>query len=154
MAATKLIDDKPHLLAGGLTALITGGLMAAITASTGKLAGSLLGIVVLTMMLVIGGATYGGLVDSGRLRGGFGSGILFWSAALPFARLGQEVLVGTQLSESLTAFLLYQALVGGAFGLGFLLLHHQISVWLMSPGSKGKEASAVGKFTPGPKSVR
>lgn len=129
---------KPLPLAGGLTALVTGGLMAALTASAGGLTGSLPAVAALTTTLAIAGVTYGWLVDSGRVRGGFGSGILFWSAALPAARWGQEVLVGAELRESVPQFLLYQALVGGAFGLGFLLLHNQISMWLVNAGSKGK----------------
>jgi hypothetical protein len=126
---------KPVVVAGGLTAVVTGGIMAAITASSDGLAASLPAIAALTLALAIAGATYGWLVDSERLRMGFGSGILFWSAALPAARLVQEILVGSGLRDSLPAFLVYQALVGGAFGLGFLLLHNQIWTWL-SPGAE------------------
>jgi hypothetical protein len=104
--------------------------MAVLTASSGGLTASLPAVAVLTLALVVGGVTYGLLVDSERMRGGFGSGILFWTAALPAARLFQELLMGAGLRESLPAFLVYQALVGGAFGLGFLLLHNQIWTWL------------------------
>jgi hypothetical protein len=128
---------KPKVVAGGLTGVVTGGLMAALTASSGGLTASMLAIVVLTLALAAGGMTYGWLVDGERMRGGFGSGILFWSAALPAARLAQEILVGAGLRESLPAFLVYQALVGGAFGLGFLLLHNQIEMWL-SVGAERK----------------
>jgi hypothetical protein len=121
---------KPVVVAGGLTGAVTGVLMATFTASSGGLTASLLAIVVLTLALVAGGLTYGWMVDSERLRAGFGSGILFWSAALPVARLIQELLVGSGLRESLPSFLVYQAMVGGAFGLGFLLLHNQIWTWL------------------------
>jgi hypothetical protein len=121
---------KPIVVAGGLTAVVTGGLMAALTASSGGLTASLPAVAVLTLALVAGGVTYGLLVDSERMRGGFGSGILFWTAALPAARLAQELLMGAGLRESLPSFLVYQALVGGAFGLGFLLLHNQIWTWL------------------------
>jgi hypothetical protein len=121
---------KPIVVAGGLTAVVTGGLMAVLTASSGGLTASLPAVAVLTLALVVGGVTYGLLVDSERMRGGFGSGILFWTAALPAARLAQELLMGAGLRESLPAFLAYQALVGGAFGLGFLLLHNQIWTWL------------------------
>jgi hypothetical protein len=117
----------PTVVAGGLTGVATGGLMAALTASTGGLTASLPAIVALTLALVAAGVTYGWLVDSERLRGGFGSGILFWSAALPAARLAQEALVGAGLRESVPSFLVYQAMVGGAFGLGFLLLQNQIA---------------------------
>ena len=121
---------KPVVVAGGLTGAVTGILMATFTASSGGLTASLLAIVVLTLALVAGGITYGWMVDNERLRAGFGSGILFWSAALPVARLFQELLVGSGLRESLPSFLVYQAMVGGAFGLGFLLLHNQIWTWL------------------------
>lgn len=121
---------KPVVVAGGVTGAVTGVLMATFTASSGGLTASLLAIVVLTLALVAGGLTYGWMVDNERVRAGFGSGILFWSAALPVARLFQELLVGSGLRESLPSFLVYQAMVGGAFGLGFLLLHNQIWTWL------------------------
>jgi hypothetical protein len=127
---------KPVVVAGGLTAVVTGGLMAALTASSGGLTASLPAVAVLTLALVVGGVTYGMLVDSERMGGGFGSGILFWTAALPAARLAQELLMGAGLRESLPAFLVYQALVGGAFGLGFLLLHNQIWTWLSAAERK------------------
>jgi hypothetical protein len=117
--------------AGAWTALLTGGVMAAIAFSAGGLLASMPEIVALTAVLVVAGVVYGWLVETERLRADFGPGILFWSAAFPAARLSQEFLVGTAgeagLSEGLLAFLAYQALVGGAFGLGFLLLHQQIS---------------------------
>lgn len=131
----------PRVIAGGVTALVAGGLMAALTASAGGLAGSVPGIAALTLTLVVAGATYGWLVDSDRLQEGFGSGILFWTAALPAARVAQEILVGEGLPDGVVAFVVYQALVGGAFGLGFLLLQNQISKWLLY--SRAKRASAA-----------
>jgi hypothetical protein len=126
---------KPAAVAGGVTAGVTGVLMAVLTVPSGGLTASLLAIIVLTLALAGAGMWYGWLVESERLRGGFGSGILFWSAALPAARLFQELLVGSGLRESLPSFLVYQAMVGGAFGLGFLLLHNQI--WtLVSAGAE------------------
>jgi hypothetical protein len=116
--------------------------MAALTASSGGLPASLPAILALTLALAVAGTTYGWLVDSDRMRMGFGPGILFWSAALPAARLAQEVLLGTGLRDSLPAFLVYQALVGGAFGLGFLLLHNQIWTWL-SAVSERKRSSGM-----------
>lgn len=145
---------KPHVVAGGLTALVTGGLMAALTASAGGLAGSLPAIAALTVTLAVAGALYGWLVEVGRVRGGFGSGIVFWSVAFPIARLAQEVLVGSGLSESLAAFLIYQALVGGAFGLGFLILHNQLSALLVTFGSREKVPSPQGGPLPKPRSRR
>lgn len=121
--------------------MATGGLMAALTASAGGLAGSLPGIAALTITLVIAGVAYGWLLESARMREGFGPGILFWSAALPVARIAQEILVGEGFPDGVAAFVIYQALVGGAYGLGFLLLHNQISTWLINAGSKAKTVS-------------
>jgi hypothetical protein len=106
--------------------------MAVVASSAGGLIASLPEIAALTAVLVVAGVVYGWLVETQRLRAAFGPGILFWSAAFPAARLTQELWVGTSgeqsgLSEGLAAFLAYQVLVGGAFGFGFLLVHHQIS---------------------------
>jgi hypothetical protein len=116
--------------------------MAALTASAGGLAGSLPGIVALTVTLMVAGAVFGWLVDTERLTGGFGSGILFWTAALPAARVAQEMLVGEGIPEGVLGFVVYQALVGGAFGLGFLLLQNQVSTLLLNV--RTKRASAHG----------
>lgn len=132
----------PRVVAGIFTALVAGGLMAALTASAGGLTGSMPGIVALTLTLIAAGAAYGWMVDTERLSGGFGSGILFWTAALPVARIAQEVLVGEGVPEGILAFVVYQALVGGAFGLGFYLLQNQVSTLLGSV--KTKRASAHG----------
>jgi hypothetical protein len=132
----------PRVVAGVVTALVAGGLMAALTASAGGLAGSMPGIVALTLTLLGAGAVFGWLVDTERLSGGFGSGILFWTAALPVARVAQEVMVGEGIPDGVLGFLVYQALVGGAFGLGFLLLQNQVSTLLISV--KTKRASAQG----------
>jgi hypothetical protein len=116
--------------------------MAALTASAGGLTGSMPGIVALTLVLAGAGAAYGWMVDTERLSGGFGSGILFWTAALPVARVAQEVLVGDGIPDGVLAFVVYQALVGGAFGLGFLLLQNQVSTLLFIV--RTKRASAHG----------
>jgi hypothetical protein len=128
---------RPNVLAGGLTALVTGGLMAALTASTGRLAGSLPAVVWLTLPLLVAGVAYGWLVETERLTGGFGSGILFWTAAFPAARITQEFLAAAQVPEGVLSFVIYQAMVGGAFGLGFLLLHNQISMLLVAWRQRG-----------------
>ncbi|MGH2778715.1 MAG: hypothetical protein ACRDJB_08690, partial [Actinomycetota bacterium] len=125
----------PRVIAGGVTAVVAGGLMAALTASAGGLAGSVVGIAALTLTLVVAGMTYGWLVDSERLPEGFGSGILFWTAALPAARVAHEILVGDGVPDGVIGFVIYQALVGGAFGLGFLLLQNQISTLIMNSRS-------------------
>jgi hypothetical protein len=126
----------PRVIAGGVTAVVAGGLRAARTASAGGLAGSAVGIVALTLTLLIAGMAYGWLVDSRRLPEGFGSGILFWTAALPAARVLHEILVGDGVPDGVIGFVIYQALVGGAFGLGFLLLQNQISTLIVNARAK------------------
>lgn len=120
-------------MAGAIAALVTGVLMAVIAARAGGLAASMLGILALTLPLLVAGVFYGWLLDSERLRVGFGPGILYWVVAFPVARMSQELLVGSgtmSVSELLGDFMIFQALVGGAFGLGFFLLHNQISSWM------------------------
>jgi hypothetical protein len=138
---------KPHTVAGGLTALVTGGVMAALTASAGGLSGSLPAIVALTLPLIAAGVAYGWLVDNERVTGGFGSGILFWTAAFPAARIAQEILAAEGFPDSVLSFVIYQALVGGAFGLGFLLLHNQIST-VLAHWSQGKASAHEGSSPP------
>lgn len=136
---------KPAVMAGALTAMVTGGLMAALTVAAGDLAASLPGIAMLTAALVAAGLLYGWLMQTERLRMGFGPGILFWVGAFPLARLAQELIgVGgggpAGLGQGLVSFLIYQAMVGGAFGLGFVLLHNLLWMWL-SASSERKRSS-------------
>jgi hypothetical protein len=126
--------------AGGLTAAVVGGMMVALTLSAGGLASSLPAIAALTASLLAAGLTFGWLIHTERLRAGFGPGILFWIAAFPLARLAQEFMIaggGGQagLSQGMAGFLIFQAMVGGAFGLGFVLLHNQITALLTRAGS-------------------
>ena len=103
-----------------------------------------LGILALTLPLLLAGMFYGWLLDNGRLRVGFGPGILFWVVAFPLARLSQELMVGSEtmsMAELLGDFMIFQALVGGAFGLGFFLLHNQISAWMIREETEGAAGS-------------
>lgn len=141
---------KPAVAAGAVTALVTGTLMAALTVSSGALARSLPAIAALTVALVAAGTFYGWLVQTERLRMGFGPGILFWIVVLPLARLAQEFMVAggggaAGLGQGVAGFLVYQALVGGAFGLGFVLLHNQIWMWL-TPNSERKPSARGGRI--------
>jgi hypothetical protein len=134
---------KPAVVAGALTGAVTGALMAALTMAAGGLASSLPAIVALTAAIVAFGVLYGWLLQTERLRAGFGPGILFWIAAFPVARFAQELLVAggggpAGLGQGLSSFLIYQALVGGAFGLGFVLLHNQIWMWVSA--AMGRES--------------
>ena len=131
-------------VAGAIAALVTGGLMAVIAAPTGGLAASMLGILALTLPLLLAGVFYGWLLDNERLRVGFGPGILYWVVAFPVARLFQELMVGSEsmsFSEVLGDFVIYQAMVGSAFGLGFFLLHNQIAAWVTREESEGAAGS-------------
>jgi hypothetical protein len=139
-------------LGGAIAALVAGGVMAALAATAGGLAESLVAIVALTASLLVAGTAYGWLLQSGRMRAGFGPGILFWSVAFPAARLAQELMVAggggeAGLSQGMAPFLLYQAMVGGAFGLGFLLLHNQIATLLGRTTARG-ESSSEGSGSP------
>jgi hypothetical protein len=120
----------PNAAAGALGATVTGGLMAVLASTAGGLSGSVLGILVLTAVLVAAGVFYGRLLDSGRMRAGFGPGILFWVVAFPVARMTHELMVGFSekgMAGGVFEFAVYQAMVGGAFGLGFVLLHTVIA---------------------------
>lgn len=119
-------------LAGALTAIVTGGVMALLVTLAGEGASGVIGVIpgiaALTVPLVAAGTVFGWLVDTNRLPS-LGPGILYWAAAFPAARLLQELLlVGSGhfggLEGGLGGFLLYQAIVGLGFGLGFLLLHN------------------------------
>jgi uncharacterized membrane protein YhaH (DUF805 family) len=132
---------RTPVAAGALTALVAGGVMAVLASSTGGLAASLPAIAGLTAVFGVAGVVYGWLVHTERLRAAFGPGILYWSVAFPAARLIFELAAGdgssrSGLSDGLMPFLVYQAMVGGAFGLGFILLHNQITAllgWLVRP---------------------
>jgi hypothetical protein len=131
-------------VAGAIAALVTGVLMAVIAARAGGLAASMLGILALTLPLLLAGVLYGWLLDNERLRVGFGPGILYWVVAFPVARLSQELLVGSEsmsFSEVLGDFMIFQAMVGSAFGLGFFLLHNQISAWMSGEEPGGAAGS-------------
>jgi hypothetical protein len=96
----------------------------------GRLGISLVGIAALTVPLVTAGVIFGLLLETGSLRLGFGPGILFWSAAFATSRLLQEGTLDAfgegGSTEGLFAFLVYQTMVGGAFGFGYMMLYQQI----------------------------
>jgi hypothetical protein len=104
--------------------------MVVLASSTGGLSASLPAIIMLTGVLVAAGYVFGWMIQTGRMRAGFGHGIVYWTVAFPVARLIFELMVGDDesragLSNGVVGFLVYQALVGGAFGLGFVVLHNQ-----------------------------
>ena len=129
--------------AGALSGLLAGVVMAVLASSGGRLVASIPAIVVLTALLVAAGVVYGWLVQTERLRAAFGPGIVYWSGAFATSRLLFELLLGDPssragLSNGVTAFLVYQVMVGAGFGLGFVLLHNQLSNLLgrLSPRRK------------------
>ena len=82
-------------------------------------------ILALTIPLVGAGVLFGWLTDTERLS--FGRAILYWAAAFSVSRLTQQLLVGEgDVKDGLIGFVVYQAFVGGLFGLGFLLLYEQV----------------------------
>jgi hypothetical protein len=118
--------------AGALSGLLAGVVMAVLASSGGRLVASIPAIVVLTALLVAAGLVYGWLVQTERLRAAFGPGILYWSGAFAIARLLFELMLGDPssragLSNGVIGFLVYQVMVGAGFGLGFVLLHNQLS---------------------------
>ena len=123
---------RPAETAGALTALVAGGVMAVLASSGGELAASIPAIAGLTALLVVAGIVYGRLLETGRLRAGVGPEILYWAGAFAAARLLFELVAGDAssragLSNGLVGFLVYQVMVGAAFGLGFVLVHDRVT---------------------------
>ena len=82
-------------------------------------------ILALTIPLLGAGVLFGWLTDTDRLT--FGRALLYWAAAFSVSRLTQQLLVGEgDIKDGLIGFVVYQAFVGGLFGLGFLLLYEQV----------------------------
>jgi hypothetical protein len=113
-------------LAGALTAVVTGGIMAFLVTIAGEGAASFTAaILALTVPLLAAGVLFGWLTDHDRLT--FGRALLYWAAAFAVCRLTQELLIGDrEIKDGLIGFVLYQALVGTLFGLGYLLLYQQV----------------------------
>ena len=82
-------------------------------------------ILALAIPLLGAGVLFGWLTDTERLS--FGRALLYWAAAFSVSRLTQQLLVGEgDVKDGLIGFVVYQAFVGGLFGLGFLLLYEQV----------------------------
>jgi hypothetical protein len=118
-----------------LTVAIVCGVMVALAAAAGQVGESLPGIVALTVPLLVAGVSFDVLVHSGRLRLGWGPGIVFWAFAFTLSRFLQEAVLhpwaeGPGLREGVVPFLAYQTIVGAGFGLGFLLLYQYMAAWL------------------------
>jgi hypothetical protein len=118
-------------LAGGLTAAVAGALMLVLSAYGGELAASLPAVFAFAVPLMIGGVVYGRMVEGERIRPGFGHGILFWTGTFALCRALQELLLGGGVPPEgggWAGFIIFQAMVGSAFGLGFVLMYGQIRI--------------------------
>lgn len=124
--------------AGAITALVSGALMVGFMAAAGQLRALLPAAAAFTATVVLAGVVFDRLLDSGRMRYGYGPAIVFWIVAFPLVRLVQELVSAvagaeTMLGEGPVGFVVWQTLVGGAFGLGFVLLHQQVWQYLERP---------------------
>ena len=92
--------------------------------------------------LGIFGIIYDALLDAGKLSFGYAAPTaLYGILTFPIARLMQELLLTAIFGQGITlqqesgvlAFLVYQAIMGFGYGIGFLMIHNQIievSSWL------------------------
>jgi uncharacterized membrane protein len=113
-------------LAGALTAVVTGGVMALLVTIAGEGVSSFTAaILALTIPLLGAGVLFGWLTETERLT--FGRALLYWAAAFSASRLTQQLLVGEgNVKDGLIGFVIYQGIVGMLFGLGYLLLYQQV----------------------------
>lgn len=97
-----------------------------VTIAGRELSGFTGAILALTVPLLGAGVLFGWLDETERLPS-FGRAMLYWGAAFSVSRLIQQLLVGDwHPKDGLIGFLIYQAIVGMLFGLGFLLLYQQV----------------------------
>lgn len=122
-------------LPGLLTGLLTGVLMGALAARAGA-PGSLAVAMAAGLGLPLGllGAGYDRLLERGRVRpGGMAEAVVYWTLAFPLARAVQQAVLAWGSgqppfgSEGAPAFLSFQAMVGGIYGLGFVLLRARVA---------------------------
>ncbi len=128
----------PGMTIGFVAGLIVGALAAVGGASTGSIIVAALG---LGIPLAIFGIIYDMLLDAGKLNFGYAApSALYGVLTFPVARLIQELLLTAIFGEGITlqqesgvlSFLVYQAIMGFGYGIGFLMIHGQIiemSAW-------------------------
>ena len=128
----------PGMVIGFVAGLLVGGLAAMAGASTGYIIVAALG---LSIPLAIFGVIYDALLDAGKLSFGYAAPTaLYGVLTFPIARLLQELLLTAIFGEGITlqqesgvlSFLVYQAIMGFGYGIGFLMIHNQIievSAW-------------------------
>jgi hypothetical protein len=128
----------PGMVIGFVAGLLVGGLAAVAGASTGYI---IVAALALGIPLAIFGVIYDALLDAGKLNFGYAApAALYGVLTFPIARLLQELLLTAIFGEGITlqqesgvlSFLVYQAIMGFGYGIGFLMIHNQIievSAW-------------------------
>lgn len=128
----------PGMVIGFIAGLIVGALAAVGGAPTDFIIVAALG---LGIPLAVFGVIYDALLDAGKLNFGYAAPTaLYGVLTFPVARLLQEVLLTVVFGEGITlqqesgvlSFLVYQAMMGFGYGIGFLMIHNQIiemSAW-------------------------
>jgi hypothetical protein len=128
----------PGMVIGFVAGLLVGGLAAVANAPTGFIIVAALG---LGIPLALFGIAYDALLDAGKLNFGYAAPTaLYGVLTFPIARLIQEVLLTLLFGQGITlqqesgvlSFLVYQAIMGFGYGIGFLMIHNQIiemSAW-------------------------
>ena len=128
----------PGMVIGFVAGLLVGALAAVASAPTGFIVVAALG---LGIPLGIFGIIYDVLLDAGKLNFGYAAPTaLYGVLTFPVARLLQELLLTAIFGQGITlqqesgvlSFLVYQAIMGFGYGIGFLMIHNQIielSAW-------------------------
>lgn len=123
----------PGAMIGLLAGAIVGGLAAigGLPAGTTAISAAALGI-----PLAAAGAGYELLVARGRLRlGGIAPAALYWLFAFTAARLVDQALVAVLTGSTpayrggVAAFVVWQAIVGSLFGIGFIWIREHLAPW-------------------------
>ena len=128
----------PGMVIGFVAGLIVGALAAVGGAPTNFIIIAALG---LGIPLAIFGMIYDALLDAGKLDFGYAAPTaLYGVLTFPIARLLQELVLTAIFGQGITlqqesgvlSFLVYQAIMGFGYGIGFLMIHKQIiemSAW-------------------------
>jgi hypothetical protein len=128
----------PGMVIGFVTGLLVGALAAVGGAPANFIIIAALG---LGIPLAIFGMIYDALLDAGKLNFGYAAPTaLYGVLTFPIARLLQELLLTAIFGQGITlqqesgvlSFLVYQAIMGFGYGIGFLMIHNQIiemSAW-------------------------
>ncbi|WP_049561436.1 hypothetical protein [Nonomuraea sp. SBT364] len=134
-------------LPGASIGAVAGAMAGGLTLFAGVPAGlAALSALAFAMTLGLFGGLYGVLLGHGLFRPGtFGPCGLYWMAAFPLSRLAQETLAGTGgLADGVPGFLVYQAMVGLGFAIGFVWLHERLMPhWLIRLAPANPQAEAL-----------